>query len=305
MRTLVVGAAIVDLMMKVERLPKSGEDIPCQETKTVVGGCAYNVANTLRNLNCEHDLCVPVGTGSFADIIRRGMKEKGYEPVIEETGEDNGYCLSLVEADGERTFITVQGAECHFKKEWFEQIDMSRYENIYIAGYQVCGQSGKIIANWLEQTPDIHQKRIFFAPGPMITNIEPDTMEKMMALHPILHINESEAKNYSQKENVEEAVKTIYEQSHNMVFVTLGADGTIFYDGKKSQKVDSVKTTVVDTVGAGDSHVGAVIAGISKGMEIEKAVKIANRTAAAIVGTSGPVMDYEKFQKISEEWENE
>lgn len=38
MRTLVVGAAIVDLMMKVERLPKSGEDIPCKETKTVVGG---------------------------------------------------------------------------------------------------------------------------------------------------------------------------------------------------------------------------------------------------------------------------
>ena len=35
------------------------------------------------------------------------MKEKGYEPMIEEPGEDNGYCLSLVEADGERTFITV------------------------------------------------------------------------------------------------------------------------------------------------------------------------------------------------------
>ena len=81
MRTLVVGAAIVDLMMKVERLPKSGEDIPCKETKTVVGGCAYNVANTLRNLKCEHDLCVPVGSGSFADIIRRGMKEKGYECI--------------------------------------------------------------------------------------------------------------------------------------------------------------------------------------------------------------------------------
>ena len=89
MRTLVVGAAIVDLMMKIDRLPKSGEDISCKETKTVVGGCAYNVANTLRNLNCEHDLCVPVGSGSFADIIRRGMKEKGYEPLIEEQGEDN------------------------------------------------------------------------------------------------------------------------------------------------------------------------------------------------------------------------
>ena len=219
MRTLVVGAAIVDLMMKVERLPKSGEDIPCKETKTVVGGCAYNVANTLRNLKCEHDLCVPVGSGSFADIIRRGMKEKGYEP--------------------------------------------------------------------------------------MITAIESETMENLFALKPILHINEAEAKGYTQQENVEEAVRALYEKSGTLVFVTLGAEGTLFYDGKEMRRVASVKTNVVDTVGAGDSHIGAIIAGMSKGMKVEDAVLLANRTAAAIVGTSGPVMDLEEFQKISEEWENE
>lgn len=242
MRTLVVGAAIVDLMMKVERLPKSGEDIPCKETKTVVGGCAYNVANTLRNLKCEHDLCVPVGSGSFADIIRRGMKEKGYEPMIEELGEDNGYCLSLVEADGERTFITVQGAECHFKKEWFEQIDMDNYENIYIAGYQVCGKSGEIISQWLKTVENVEEKHIFFAPGPMITAIESETMENLFALKPILHINEAEAKGYTQQENVEEAVRALYEKSGNLVFVTLGAEGTLFYDGKEMRRVASVKT---------------------------------------------------------------
>ena len=187
--------------------------------KTVVGGCAYNVANTLRNLNCEHDLCVPVGSGSFADIIRRGMKEKGYEP--------------------------------------------------------------------------------------MITAIESETMENLFALKPILHINEAEAKGYTQQENVEEAVRALYEKSGNLVFVTLGAEGTLFYDGKEMRRVASVKTNVVDTVGAGDSHIGAIIAGMSKGMKVEDAVLLANRTAAAIVGTSGPVMDLEEFQKISEEWENE
>lgn len=305
MRTLVVGAAIVDLMMKIDRLPKSGEDILCQETKTVVGGCAYNVANTLRNLNCGHDLCVPVGTGPFADIVRRGMRENGYKPVIEDATEDNGYCLSLVEADGERTFITVQGAESHFKKEWFDQIDMSRYDNIYIAGYQVCGAGGRVITDWLKNVPDVWKKTIFFAPGPMITEIEPETMEKLLALKPILHINEAEAKNYSKCEKVEDAVKIIYTKSSNVVFVTLGRDGTLFYDGKEMQRVSAVKTTVVDTVGAGDSHIGAVIAGMSKGMELKDVVRLANHTAAAIVGTSGPVMDYEVFQKISEEWENE
>ena len=55
------------------------------------------------------------------------------------------------------------------------------------------------------------------------------------------------------------------------------------------RRVASVKTNVVDTVGAGDSHIGAIIAGMSKGMKVEDAVLLANRTAAAIVGTSGPV----------------
>jgi len=100
-------------------------------------------------------------------------------------------------------------------------------------------------------------------------------------------------------------VKDIFAKSQNTVFVTLGGDGTMFYDGDEIQKVASFKTEVVDTAGAGDSHIGAVIAGLSKGMEVKAAVRLANHVAAAVVGTSGPVMDYEEFQKISEEWENE
>ncbi len=118
-------------------------------------------------------------------------------------------------------------------------------------------------------------------------------------------MDEAEAKGYTQQENVEEAVRALYEKSGNLVFVTLGAEGTLFYDGKEMRRVASVKTNVVDTVGAGDSHIGAIIAGMSKGMKVEGAVLLANCTAAAIVGTSGPVMDLEEFQKISEEWENE
>ena len=61
MKTLVVGAAMIDMLMKIEALPKSGEDVLCSESGIVIGGCAYNVANTLRNLGCGHSLCVPVG----------------------------------------------------------------------------------------------------------------------------------------------------------------------------------------------------------------------------------------------------
>ena len=145
MRTLVVGAAIVDLMMKVERLPKSGEDIPCKETKTVVGGCAYNVANTLRNLKCEHDLCVPVGSGSFADIIRRGMKEKGYECIgitiktFNETGDGikrENTCCSLDDVSDARSVACTLGIR-HFLYNFtgqFEEHVMKRFVDAYENG---------------------------------------------------------------------------------------------------------------------------------------------------------------------------
>ena len=37
MKTLVIGAAIIDIIMKIKRLPKSGEDILCSETVSAVG----------------------------------------------------------------------------------------------------------------------------------------------------------------------------------------------------------------------------------------------------------------------------
>ncbi len=298
MKTLVIGAAIVDLMMQIDRLPKSGEDIPCHDTRTVVGGCAYNVANTLKNLNVSHDLCVPVGTGHFADIIRAGMLKSGYTPLIEDSTQDNGYCLSLIEQTGERTFITVQGSEGHFKPEWLDQIDIDNYDNIYIAGYQSCGESGQVISKWLAQNPKLSSKRIFFAPGPMITHIVPDILERLLSLRPILHLNEAEALDFTKCADAESAIKVLYNKNNNLLFVTLGKRGTLYYDGADLHAIVATPTTVVDTVGAGDSHIAAIIAGMSKGLPISQAVQLANQVASSIVGISGPVMDYEEFQKI-------
>lgn len=305
MRCLVIGSAIVDLMMRLDRLPKSGEDIICDSTDMVVGGCAYNVASTLKNLDFDHDLCVPLGKGPFSDIIRKELKEKGYEPMIEESKEDNGYCLSLVESNGERTFITVEGAESRFKKKWLDNINTDIYDSIYISGYQAYGESGKVILDWIKNIADISKKKIFFAPGPMITKIELETMEEILSLNPIIHLNELEVKSYTKKENLEDAIKDLYERSKNLVFVTLGKDGTLFYDGEDSLHIECNEAKVVDTIGAGDSHIGAIIAELSRGTKVEDAIIFANKVAASIVSISGPVMDYEDFQEKFEELRDE
>lgn len=283
-KTLVIGAAIVDVIMKIPKLPKSGEDVLCNETKITVGGCAYNVANILRGLNIEHDLFVPVGSGIYADIVKKALSEDGYDILIDDFEMDNGYCLCLVEESGERTFITVNGIEGIIKREWFEGLNIEEYFNIYVAGYQLCSNGAGVLADWLCEQKD---KNIFFAPGPVINNIDKDIMEKLFSINPILHLNEKEALDFSKKDNVEESILYLYELTNNNVFITLGEKGTLFFDGEKVIHIEGEKVDVVDTIGAGDSHIGAIISAYSLGYDFIEGCKLANKVAAEVVQVQG------------------
>ena len=298
MKTLVIGAAIIDIIMKIKRLPKSGEDILCSETVSTVGGCAYTVAGTLRGFDVDHDLFVPVGRGMYGDMIAGDLEKLGYRILIREEESDNGYCLCLVEEDGERTFITVKGAEGRFRPSWFEQLSQDAYDSIYVAGYQVCGASGRVISDWMAGAKDrMKEKRVFFAPGPVITDIDQAVMERILSVGPILHLNEKEAFDYAKQPSVEDCLKYLYGLNHNLVVVTMGASGTMYYDGSVMRQVPAYKTQVKDTIGAGDSHVAAMIAGYSKGLDTEQCVRLANRVASAIVSIQGPVMTGEMFEQ--------
>lgn len=296
MKTLVIGAAIVDVIMKIPNLPKSGEDVLCNETKITVGGCAYNVANILRGLNIQHELFVPVGSGIYADIVKKALSEDGYKILVDDSEMDNGYCLCLVEDSGERTFITVNGIEGVTKREWFESLNIDEYSNIYVAGYQLCANGASVLADWLCEQKD---KNIFFAPGPVINNIDKAIMEKLFSTNPIFHLNEKEALDFSKKDNVEESILYLYELTKNNVFITLGEKGTLFFDGQEVVHIEGEKVDVVDTIGAGDSHIGAIISVYSLGYDFIEGCKLANKVAAEVVQVQGAKLSEKCFSKFN------
>ena len=115
---IVIGAAMLDIVMEIDRIPKSGTDVYAKGQSMMVGGCAYNVADILKHFGVNYTLFAPIGTGMYADFIRKELKKAGHESPVHCENSDNGYCLCMVEADGERTFLTVPGIECHFQEEW-------------------------------------------------------------------------------------------------------------------------------------------------------------------------------------------
>ena len=64
--------------------------------------------------------------------------------------------------------------------------------------------------------------------------------------------------------------KELYKRTGNIVIVTLGENGSTSYDGSNFVHEPSKKVTVADTIGAGDSHVGAVIAGLCMTCKYER-----------------------------------
>lgn len=289
MKTLVLGAAIVDKIMNINMLPKSGDDIVASQEITTVGGCAYNVANILNNLEVAHDLVVPVGCGMYGHTIEKDLLNNGYEIFIKDENADNGYCLCLVENSGERTFITVQGTECEFKKEWLDKLDTNKYNKVYISGYELEGKSGGVIAEFLEKNTHME---IYFAPGPRITYLDKDIMNRIYNLSPIIHLNDKEASEYTNKSDLHQAIEEIHEKSNNSVFITLGPKGVLYKEKNNDPIiVEGYNAQVIDTIGAGDSHIAGIIGAKSMEYDNISVCKIANKIAAKVVSTKGPKLE--------------
>ena len=62
--------------------------------------------------------------------------------------------------------------------------------------------------------------------------IPEERLEAIYDLHPILHVNEAEAKAFSACKEIADAAKKLYQRTGQLVIVTLGEKGAIAYDGQ-------------------------------------------------------------------------
>lgn len=204
------------------------------------------------------------------------------------------YCF--VEKSGERSFVSYHGAEYLFEKSWFDLIDVSEIDSVYICGLEIEEKTGINIVEFLEKNP---QLTVFFAPDPRLTVIDPALTERIYKLSPVLHLNETEALEVSGETDISKAGAYLYRKTHNTVIITLGEKGCYYYNGKKEEIIAPIPTIQADTIGAGDSHIGSVIACLKKGDSIPIAISKANRVSSAVVATSSALLPDEDFRRLN------
>lgn len=294
-KTLVIGSTVLDIIIKIDHLPKTSEDIHVNGQSMALGGCAYNAADILRKFQVPYTLLSPIGTGRYALIVESMLQEKGMESSVKIESDDNGFCLCMVEKDGERTFVVHHGVEYSFKKEWVSEDMKSEYDSVYISGLEIEETDGFEIIEFIEENPEY---QVYFAPGPRIDKIGNEKLKRIFACNPIIHLNEKEAMELSKISNYEDAAKIISDRSKTTVIITLGCKGAYYYKDGQGYLVPGENAAVVDTIGAGDSHIGTIMASLKMGYTMQEAVERANKISAAVVGVQGSSLPEEQFATL-------
>lgn len=290
-RLLIIGSTCVDVILRLDHLPTTGEDMhPVQ--RFAMGGCAFNVAQVPKAYDVDLRFVTPIGDhGVFSDFVRAHLDNAGFRGPITVPDSENGCCYCLVERSGERTFLSVHGIEYSFHAEYMDAFAGERFDYTYICGLEVEETTGGELVAWLDAHPDI-AGTVVYAPGPRGIEVDTDRTERILGMHPILHLNEQEAQALAgmsgSEDRVLAAAQVLHAKTGNMVIVTRGADGVLWISADGSvHSAPSVPSTVVDTIGAGDSHCGAVLTGLTLGWTEEDTMRFANQIASEVVAQEG------------------
>jgi ribokinase len=105
----VVGSINLDLVARVERLPRPGETISGSAFERFPGGKGANQAVAAARLGAQVRLFGAVGDDPFADEALSGLRAAGVELELEDVGT-TGLALILVAEDGENQIVVIPGA---------------------------------------------------------------------------------------------------------------------------------------------------------------------------------------------------
>jgi len=109
----VVGSINLDLVTRVERLPRPGETLSGATLERVPGGKGANQAVAAARLGAKVRLVGAVGRDPIAEEALAWLRAAGVQLDAREVDAPTGVAIILVAEDGENVIVVVPGANAH------------------------------------------------------------------------------------------------------------------------------------------------------------------------------------------------
>jgi sugar/nucleoside kinase (ribokinase family) len=288
-RLVHLGNVIVDIVMAVPALPVAGSDVRAADTR-ITAGAGFNVMVAARRQGMTVVHGGVQGAGSLGDLLRAQMEEIGIQLVQPPSAAaDSGFCVALVDASGERTFVTSVGAEATLEAAGLDRIAIRPEDTVYLSGYSLLSPvTGPALAQWIARLAD--PVTVVVDPQPLVADIPAEVLGPVLDRVDWWTCNSVEAARSTGCTDPSAAARRLLELTRRAsVLVRLGPVGCLVAPREETARlVAAPRVEAVDTNGAGDTHTGVFVAAVAAGAgPIEAAVR-ANAAAALAVTRFGP-----------------
>jgi sugar/nucleoside kinase (ribokinase family) len=284
-RVVSLGNALVDVVAAVPHLPERGSDVLASGGRVEVGGGGFRALVAARVAGAEAVFAGRIGTGPFGDRVRAALGALGVPaPLPPVTGADSGFVLTAIEPDGERTFMTVPGAES--AEPGLDGFAVAARDVVHVHGYGLVAPGrGAALAAFVLGLPE--EVVVLLDPGPFGAEADPEVLAHLLPRLDWWSGNAAEARAATGLGDAEAAARLLAGTVRAGAVVRRGAEGCLVAErGGAVVHLPAPEVVAIDSNGAGDTHVGAFLAGLLRGLASLEAAGAANAAAAAFVSRS-------------------
>ncbi|MCI9875883.1 ribokinase [Pseudomonas atacamensis] len=283
---VVIGSLNMDLVTRAPRLPRGGETLIGHSFATVSGGKGANQAVAAARLGAKVAMIGCVGNDDYGVRLRDALLAEHIDCQAVSVVEDSsGVALIVVDDNSQNAIVIVAGANGAMTEAVIDRFDaVLQAADVVICQLEIPDAT---VGHALKRARELG-KTVILNPAPASRPLPADWFAAIDYLIP----NESEAAALSglavdSLQSAETAATQLIAMGAGKVIVTLGAQGSLFANGKGFEHFPAPTVKAVDTTAAGDTFVGGFAAALADGKSEAEAIRYGQIAAALSVTRAG------------------
>lgn len=296
-KVVVVGSANVDYILRLPHLPRKGETVTGGPFSLAFGGKGSNQAFAARRAGAEVAAVFSLGGDAGGGELAAAYQAEGIDSthMARNPGDVCGIAVILVDDNGDNTISLCPGANAAMTAEQVERAkDVIAAADILMLQMEI---------------PDAPIQRaidLAAAQGTVVMLNYAPARPSAVVLDgkiDILVVNETEAQTLTglpvgDPASAARAAAKLAANGHRRVIVTLGANGSLLWEGGKERHVPAFPVAAVDTTAAGDTFCGALAAALGEGKAMPEALRFASAAGALCASRAGALPSIPRREEI-------
>ena len=273
-----VGLNATDTLIPLASYPDRGSKTEYRAVSVMPGGQTASAVVACQCWGLSTRYVGRLGDDDAGRLHRREFERTGVDArIVEVSGAASPQSLIIVDGGGERTVLCRRDDRLLVQPEDLERDWIVNARALHVDGYETAAAT--VAAGWAHE-----------AGVPVIADLDATYagVEDLLEHIDYAIVSRDFPSRLTGERNLEKALKRMHQRyGCRVTAATLGQDGVLAWDGKRSLLHAAYRVPVVDTTGAGDIFHAGFIYGLLQGWPLERQLDFACGAAALNCTASG------------------